>query len=116
MIRVASDMALGDQDMTPRLRRGLHRIQRAGRDMEALAIGIVESVQDDHVRSRIGQVRYLAHLTAAVVPVESTARGELVAQPSSSLLVDRSQSSPTAVAPPPMPLPTMLDLVRAVPR
>ncbi len=36
VIRVASDMALGDQDMTPRLRRGLQRIQRAGRDMEAV--------------------------------------------------------------------------------
>jgi signal transduction histidine kinase len=36
VIRVASDMALGDEDMTPRLRRGLQRIQRAGRDMEAV--------------------------------------------------------------------------------
>jgi tyrosine phenol-lyase len=34
----------------------------AGRDMEAVAIGIVESVQDDHVRSRVGQVRYLGEL------------------------------------------------------
>ena len=34
----------------------------AGRDMEAMAIGIVESVQDDHVRSRVGQVRYLGDL------------------------------------------------------
>ena len=36
VIRVASDMALGDQDINPRLKRSLHRIQRAGRDMEAV--------------------------------------------------------------------------------
>ncbi len=34
----------------------------AGRDLEAIAIGIAESVQDDHIRSRIGQVRYLGML------------------------------------------------------
>jgi len=31
----------------------------AGRDMEAIARGIVESVADDHIRTRIGQVAYL---------------------------------------------------------
>jgi tyrosine phenol-lyase len=34
----------------------------AGRDMEAMARGIVESVQDDHIRARIGQVEYLGNL------------------------------------------------------
>jgi tyrosine phenol-lyase len=34
----------------------------AGRDMEAMAIGIAESVEDAHIRSRIGQVRYLGEL------------------------------------------------------
>src|SRR3989442_13599809 len=33
----------------------------AGRDMEAMARGIVESVQDDHIRARVGQVEYLGH-------------------------------------------------------
>jgi tyrosine phenol-lyase len=39
---------------------GLHTYGgMAGRDMEAMARGIVESVQDDHMRARIGQVEYL---------------------------------------------------------
>lgn len=34
----------------------------AGRDMEAMAIGIKESVQDEYIRARVGQVRYLGQL------------------------------------------------------
>lgn len=51
----------------------------AGRDMEAMAIGIRESLQDDHVRSRIGQVRYLADLLDAVgIPIVRPVGGHAV--------------------------------------
>jgi tyrosine phenol-lyase len=39
---------------------GLHTYGgMAGRDMQALAIGITESVQENHIRARVGQVQYL---------------------------------------------------------
>ena len=42
----------------------------AGRDLEAMARGVVESVDDDHIRARIGQVEYLGqHLIDWGIPV-----------------------------------------------
>lgn len=42
----------------------------AGRDMEALAVGIAESVRDDHIASRVGQVTYLGNkLDGAGIPI-----------------------------------------------
>ncbi len=59
---------------------GLHTYGgMAGRDMEAVAIGIEESVQDDHVRARIGQVRYLGDLlTDWGVPIVQPVGGHAI--------------------------------------
>ena len=50
---------------------GLHTYGgMAGRDMEALAIGITESVQDDHIKARVRQVQYLGQkLMATNIPI-----------------------------------------------
>ena len=59
---------------------GLHTYGgMAGRDMEAMARGIVESVDDDHIRARVGQVRYLGQaLIDAGVPVVRPIGGHAV--------------------------------------
>ena len=42
----------------------------AGRDMESMAIGITESVDDDHIHARVGQVEYLGKkLLVAKIPI-----------------------------------------------
>jgi tyrosine phenol-lyase len=50
---------------------GLHTYGgMAGRDMEAVAIGLEESVEDDHIHARVGQVLYLGgKLMAWGVPI-----------------------------------------------
>jgi tyrosine phenol-lyase len=69
LVNIGGWLAVNDYDIFDRLRNmvviyeGLHTYGgMAGRDMEALAIGIVEGVQDDHIRSRVGQVLYLGEL------------------------------------------------------
>ena len=69
LVNIGGWLAVNDQSLFEELRNlvvvyeGLHTYGGlAGRDMEAMAIGIGESVQDDHMRSRIGQVRYLGEL------------------------------------------------------
>ncbi|OGO57923.1 MAG: tyrosine phenol-lyase [Chloroflexi bacterium RBG_16_72_14] len=69
LVNIGGWLAVNDESVFEELRNlvvvyeGLHTYGgMAGRDMEALAIGIEESVQDEHVRSRVGQVRYLGEL------------------------------------------------------
>lgn len=66
LVNIGGWLALNDWDLFEEARNmvvvfeGLHTYGgMAGRDMEAMARGIEESVQDDHIQARIGQVEYL---------------------------------------------------------
>jgi tyrosine phenol-lyase len=69
LVNIGGWLAVNDADLFDRLRNlvvvyeGLHTYGgMAGRDMEALAIGIAESMDDAHIRARVEQVRYLGTL------------------------------------------------------
>jgi tyrosine phenol-lyase len=69
LVNIGGWLALNDAELFEEARNmvvvyeGLHTYGgMAGRDMEAMARGIEESVLDDHVKSRIGQVEYLGGL------------------------------------------------------
>jgi tyrosine phenol-lyase len=69
LVNIGGWLAVNDETMFDLARNlvivyeGLHTYGGlAGRDMEAMAIGIRESVEDDHVRARVGQVRYLGNM------------------------------------------------------
>ncbi|MGD0669188.1 MAG: tryptophanase [Bryobacteraceae bacterium] len=66
LANIGGFLALRDPEIAERARNllvvfeGLHTYGgMAGRDMEAVAVGIGESLEDDHIRARVGQVRYL---------------------------------------------------------
>ncbi len=66
LVNIGGFLALNEWDIFEEARNlvvvyeGLHTYGGlAGRDMEAMAIGIEESVSDDHIRARVGQVIYL---------------------------------------------------------
>jgi tyrosine phenol-lyase len=76
MVNIGGFLALNDWDLFEEARNmvvlyeGLHTYGGlAGRDMEAMARGIPEAVQFDHIRARIGQVEYVGeHLSKLGVP------------------------------------------------
>lgn len=66
LVNIGGFLAVNDYEVFEEARNlvvvyeGLHTYGgMAGRDMEALAIGIKESVNDDHIKARVGQVMYL---------------------------------------------------------
>ena len=69
LVNIGGWLAVNDEGLFDKARNmvvvyeGLHTYGgMAGRDMEALARGISESVQFDHIRARVGQVEYLGNL------------------------------------------------------
>jgi tyrosine phenol-lyase len=86
LVNIGGWLAVNDQDLFDALRNivviyeGLHTYGgMAGRDMEALAIGITEAVDDDHVRSRVEQVRYLGSLlTNWTIPIVKPVGGHAI--------------------------------------
>lgn len=86
LVNIGGWLAVNDFTLFEELRNlvvlyeGLHTYGGlAGRDMEAMAIGIEESVQDDHMKSRIGQVRYLGELlTDWDIPIVQPVGGHAV--------------------------------------
>ncbi len=86
LVNIGGWLALNDAELFEEARNlvvvfeGLHTYGGlAGRDLEAMAIGIEESVADDHIRSRIGQVYYLGELLeAAGIPFVKPVGGHAI--------------------------------------
>ncbi|MBK7429391.1 MAG: tyrosine phenol-lyase [Bacteroidetes bacterium] len=77
LVNIGGFLALNDKSLYEEasnmvvIYEGLHTYGGlAGRDMEAMAIGITESVDDNHIRARVGQVEYLGNkLVEAGIPI-----------------------------------------------
>ncbi len=77
MVNIGGFLAVNDPEVFEEARNlvviyeGLHTYGGlAGRDMEAMARGIREAVQEDHIRARIGQVEYVGEkLRRAGIPI-----------------------------------------------
>ena len=68
LVNIGGFLAVNDYELFEKARNmvviyeGLHTYGGlAGRDMEAMSIGISESVDEDHIRARVGQVVYLGN-------------------------------------------------------
>lgn len=86
LVNIGGFLALNDPDLFEEARNlvvlfeGLHTYGGlAGRDMEAIARGIDEALDIDHMRARVGQVRYVGERLAALgIPIVHPVGGHAV--------------------------------------
>lgn len=108
LVNIGGWLGLRDRELAERARslvvlfEGLHTYGGlAGRDMEAMAIGIEESVREEHIRSRIGQVMYLGRkLVDAGIPIVQPVGGHAVFLDAAAILphIPRDQFPAQALA------------------
>jgi tyrosine phenol-lyase len=100
LVNIGGFLALNDPEVFEEARNlvvvyeGLHTYGGlAGRDMEAMALGIEEAVSEDHIRARIGQVHYVGErLQSLGIPVVEPLGGHAVFLDARRFLPDLPQS------------------------
>jgi len=101
LVNIGGWLAVNDEKVAEKARNwvvvyeGLHTYGgMAGRDMEAVAIGIEEMVEDDHIRSRVQQVRYLGKLlTNWNIPIVEPIGGHAIFLDASAFIVTFPRTS-----------------------
>ncbi|GJQ21815.1 MAG: tyrosine phenol-lyase [Bacteroidia bacterium] len=86
LVNIGGFLAINDAEIFEEARNlvvvyeGLHTYGGlAGRDMEAMARGIEEAVQEDHIRARIGQVEYVGEKLKAIgIPIVQPVGGHAI--------------------------------------
>jgi tyrosine phenol-lyase len=86
LVNIGGFLAVNDPEIFEEARNmvvvyeGLHTYGGlAGRDMEAMAIGIEEAIREEHMRARIGQVHYVAEkLLEREIPIVTPVGGHAV--------------------------------------
>lgn len=99
LVNIGGFLAVNDEELYEKamnmavVYEGLHTYGgMAGRDMEALAIGISESVDEDHIRARVGQVLYLGQkISDKTIPIVKPVGGHGVFINASKFLPHLSQ-------------------------
>ena len=106
LVNIGGFLAVNDDEVFDSCRNlvvvyeGLHTYGgMAGRDMEAVAIGLRESVDYDHIRARVGQVEYLGHkLIESGVPIVHPIGGHGVFLDAGAILAHLDQDAYPAQA------------------